>query len=175
MQRLLVPVAVVMHLAGIAHAQDAAESKSSTVAVSLSVGLTAAGAGALFIPNDGARLAGIGLLFFGPSTGRWYAGEVGLSGVGYRLSALSLLLAYAAVTSESDGDLCSDPGPCDSDPPPAGIALIAASASVWLAASIADVVLAHRAVRRYNAAHALTIAPTPMGESGQGLVLTGRF
>jgi hypothetical protein len=173
MKRLLAAFAMVTLIAVQARAQDASNAKSEAVAVSLSVGLTAAGAGALFIPNNAARAVGVGLLFLGPSTGRWYAGEVGLSGFGYRLIAVSLVLAGAAATSE--GDACDDLSPCDDSPNAAGLTLFAAGAGVWLTGTIVDVVLADRAVRRYNGKHALSVTPAPMGESGQGLVLGGRF
>jgi hypothetical protein len=56
--------------------------KSRAIAVSLSLGVTAAGVGLLVAGDDGLKLMGLTAMFVGPSAGRWYAGDSSL--IAYR-------------------------------------------------------------------------------------------
>lgn len=157
-----------------------AEEKSPSVAVALSVGVTAAGAVTLMASdNHTASLIGFGALFLGPSTGQWYAGELGLLGIGARaLGGIGMVYGLSEILqSECDveaGENCSGA----SRRGDLGAVMMIGGASLWVGSSIADVVFAKRAADRWNQRHALTMAPTAFTSGGQqvpGLVVAGRF
>lgn len=151
-----------------ADAQAAAEEKSPSVAVSLSVGVTAAGLITFVSGGGSVQMLGLGLMFIGPSTGRWYAGEDGLGGLGLRTLAAAGMVGGLVQVLRSDCDTeeeCGNGG--------AGGAMILGGAALWIGSSIAHVVFAERAARRWNENHALALTPT-IGNT-TGLALTGRF
>lgn len=78
MQRIILGLLASSALAAHAHA-DGAEDKSPLLAVSLSIGVTAAGASALFVDHAGVRVTGVFAMLLGPSVGRWYAGDGSLA------------------------------------------------------------------------------------------------
>ncbi|HTL38095.1 MAG TPA: hypothetical protein VL326_33425 [Kofleriaceae bacterium] len=156
-----------------------AERKDPTTAVLLSVGITTAGYIAMFkSDNESLQLAGFFGTYLGPSTGQWYAGQIGGLGLGLRaVGFVSMVYGFAQVLeSECDYeyDDCSDTSDGD-----AGALLMVGGAGLWIGSTIYDVVLAKRAADSWNARHNVTIAPTMTADiSGQrspGLAFTGRF
>jgi hypothetical protein len=157
-----------------------AEEKSPSVAVALSVGVTAAGAVTLMASdNHTASMIGFGAIFLGPSTGQWYAGELGLLGIGARaLGGIGMVYGLSEILQSEcdaeDGVDCSGA----SRRGDLGAVMMIGGASLWVGSSIADVVFAKRAADRWNQRHALTLAPTAFTSGGQqvpGLVAVGRF
>lgn len=173
MRRLVLGYLVVMVLAAPARAGNPDE-KSPLLAVSLSIGVTTAGALALIPDHDGLRFAGGMALFLGPSVGRWYAGEASVSGLGLRLLGTATMVAGLAIEVQRS---CDDLAPCGG-PDGGAIVLLGAGAALWVGSAILDTVQAHRAAHRWNATHAVTIAPTALrsGTSyGPGLAIGGEF
>lgn len=172
--RLLAFVLVQLFLVSPAAADDA---KSPEVAVGLSVGVTAAGAVTFLAADDDAlELVGLGALYFGPSTGHWYAGRIGGIGLATRgaagLAAMyGLGLVLASECDDIDGDCAGAHGHGD-----AGAALMIGGAALWVGSSIYDVVAAKRAIDDWNVRHAITVVPTALGpQRAPGLVLSGEF
>jgi len=164
---------VIFAFATQARAETAPE-KSPLLAVSLSVGVTAAGVVALVPDHDGLRAAGALTVFLGPSVGRWYAGESSVSGLGLRALGAATLIAGFAIEAQRS---CDDLAPCGG-PEGGAVVLMVGGATLWLGSTIADTVFAHRAARRWNARRALTLAPTAFRSGATyapGLALGGRF
>lgn len=156
------------------------ERKDPSVAVLLSLGVTAGGAITLIAGmsnNSGtASLIGLGAMYLGPSTGLWYAGEVGARGLAARaVGGAALFYGFVQIISsecddEPDSD-CSSAGD-------AGAWLFFGGAGLWIGSTIADVILAKRAADRWNRRHDVTVAPTAFTSGGRqvpGLVLSARF
>lgn len=161
-------------------APDPADEKSPSVAVALSVGVTAAGAVTLMASDSHtASMIGFGAIFLGPSTGQWYAGELGLLGIGARaLGGVGMVYGLSEVLQSEcdaeDGEDCSGA----SRRGQLGALMMIGGASLWVGSSIADVIFAKRAADRWNQRHGLTVAPTAFTSGGQqmpGLVVAGRF
>lgn len=196
--RRLVVIAALLLLSASAQAQPAltppipdpqpttpvtGERKNPDVAVLLSIGVTTAGFVTLATTdNENLGLLGMGLLYVGPSTGQWYAGQFG--GLGLGLRALSVVgMAYGVTQILREDDACGDSTDPDCDPGAHGAAttggaLLVGGAVLWVGSSIYDVVLAKRAADSWNVRHGLTMSPTIVGSSDHrmpGLVLSGRF
>lgn len=161
------------------------DEKSPATAVLLSLGITTAGYITLGAADSNAvRLVGAAGVFFGPSTGQWYAGELGGLGMGARAVGL-VALGYGftkILDSETD---CTpgDPGCADEQARAKSAGRVGAfffftGATLWVGSTIYDVVLAKRAADHYNARHAMNLSPIVLGDAGHrmpGLVLSGRF
>lgn len=157
------------------------DEKSPSVAVLLSVGVTAGGAVTLMASDSRtASLIGLGALFIGPSTGQWYAGELGGLGLGARaVGAVALVFGLSQMLQSEcdpeDGQDCSGAKAAGTT----GALLFFGGAGLWVGSSIADVIFAKRAADRWNQRHALTLTPTAFTSSGgqraPGLVLSARF
>ena len=155
--------------------------KSPSTAVLLSLGITAASYVTLIsaADNDNEDLVLVGFIgtYLGPSTGQWYAGQIGGLGLGLRAAGfVSFVYGFSQVLeSECDYeyDDCSD---SDGD---AGGFLMLAGAGLWIGSSIYDVVLAKRAADSWNARHNVGLAPIAAkdasGHAAPGLAFTGRF
>jgi len=150
--------------------------KSPAVALGVSLGFTLTGAGLAFSwaahRNDGVSALGGVLMFVGPSTGRWYAGESSLSGLGVRaLAAITTVGIFLTLFAERSCDI--DTPNCDDT---VERVVLGSGGAVWAASSVYDIVRAPRAARDYNARN-LTVVPmiqTPAG-GATGLVLGGHF
>jgi len=160
---------------------DVDEPKSRGLAVLLSIGTTFGGFLTLAsAEREGTALVGTALMIVGPSTGRWYAGEASLSGIGLRsLATVSMIYGFAAlIGSECGYDEYEDDyyaSSCEDDQSLAS-ALVIGGGALFIGSALVDVVLADRAARDYNARH-LTVRPmiqTPAG-GATGLALAGRF
>jgi hypothetical protein len=129
------------------------EGPNRSTAVLLSVGTTLVGLVLLTqADNDATAFFGGAVMTLGPSTGRWYAGELSLLGVGLRSVA-----AGAMFLGESD-------------------ALAIAGGALWVGSAMVDIVLADRAARDYHTRN-LTVKPMVQTQAGgaTGLVLAGHF
>ena len=175
MRRSLLALLLLLFLVAQAHAQSP-DDKSPAVAVGLSVGVTTAGVIALASGGDSLRTLGLLTIFVGPSTGRWYAGDSSISGLGWRALG-GATMVYGLVTALQD-DCDEEDTTCDGTFESSAGLLMLAGAGLWVGSSIADVVLAERAARDWNTSHALALSPTsfatPQGHAN-GLALTGRF
>lgn len=163
--------------ATVAHAQTAPEDKSSTTAVILSVGIPVVGAAAVVGShgNGGAVVFGMGALFLGPSTGRWYAGEsaggtLAIRGAGVLAVGVGLVGMYGI----SESDCRANDQPCHSPVPFEALAI--GGATVIVGTWVYDVVQAKRGADRWNANHALSVTPGVVGTtSAPGLFVAGQF
>jgi hypothetical protein len=157
-----------------------AERKDPSTAVLLSLGITAASYVTLFAAADShENLALLGFVgtYLGPSTGQWYAGQVGGLGLGLRAAGfVSMVYGFSQVL-ESECDYEYDD--CSGSDGDAGGVLMLAGAGLWVGSSIYDIVLAKRAADSWNARHNVGLAPMvtadASGNRTPGLVLTGRF
>jgi hypothetical protein len=174
MGRLVVVLVMVVSSSARADAPSAVEEKSPELAVSLSIGVTAAGLGALFIPNDGARLAGVVGVTLGPSVGRWYAGDGSAAGLGYRLLGTGILVL--ALVSDIER-ACDDLAPC-TGPSATTTGLLVVGAGLWIGGAVIDVARGHEAATASKRRHALSFTPTALSTPSSrvpGLALTGQF
>lgn len=185
--RYLVIAAVHLGLASSSFAQSAPdEEKSPSTAVLMSLGITTAGYVTLIAADgDTMRTVGLGAIYLGPSTGQWYAGELGGLGLGARaLGAASTVYGFSLMLQsendcepEIDGD-CGASRARSEKVGRLGALMFFSGASLWVGSTIADVVFAERAATRWNQRHALTIAPTALSSGGQrapGFVVAARF
>ncbi|HEY5947725.1 MAG TPA: hypothetical protein VIV40_19630 [Kofleriaceae bacterium] len=166
--------------------QPELDQKSPSIAVGLSLGVTAAGVVTLIASdNDSLSWLGLGALYFGPSTGQWYAGELGGLGLGARaLGGVAAIYGFSQLLqSENDCEPGID-GDCSAENARAdragtrGMLFLLGGTGLWVGSSIADVIFAKRAADRFNQRHALTIAPTALAAPGgrvPGLVVSARF
>lgn len=166
--------------------QQPVDQKDPSIAVLLSLGVPVAGAITLGASDtDTGRLIGFGAIYFGPSTGQWYAGQLGGLGLGLRaVGAVSMVYGLVKVLdSEYDCDFDYD-GSCEAayqehrhDGQIGGVLMIA-GAGLWVGSSIYDIVLAKRAAESWNARHSVTLTPGLVGTSGKkapGLFVSARF
>jgi hypothetical protein len=166
--------------------QQNVEKKNPSIAVLLSLGVPVAGAIVIGASDtDGARTLGAAALYFGPSTGQWYAGKVGGLGLGLRaVGAVSMVYGLVKVLdSENECDFDYD-GSCqagaaqrrhDQD---VGSVLMLTGAGLWVGSSIYDIVLAKRAADSWNARHGVMLTPGLVGTSDKktpGLFVNARF
>lgn len=155
-----------------------ADSKDPSIAVLLSLGITSAGYVTLFAAhNENLQLAGFAATYLGPSTGQWYAGQVGGLGLGLRaLGYVSGVYGVAQLLdSECDEEDCSSSDAAGDR----GTVFLLAGAGLYVGSSIYDIVLARRAADSWNARHSVNLMPSmtsdASGNKSPGLVLTGRF
>jgi len=161
-----------------AFAEDADE-KSPSAAVALSVGVTTAGVITLLASDsESMSMVGLGAMYLGPSTGQWYAGEVGGFGLAARaVGAVAVVHGFSQIL-QSEGDCEPE---CTAGQHEAnrsagrrGGVLLLTGVGLWIGSSIADVIFAKRAADGWNERHAITVAPT-LSQHGPGFVLGGRF
>ena len=162
------------------------DAKDPSIAVLLSLGVTTGGVITLLAAADdseGLAWVGLGAMYFGPSTGRWYAGESGGVGLGLRaLGAATALIGVSQLLASEyscdfDYDCTAERERADRAGTRAAL-LLTTGAGLWVGSTIADIVLAKRGVDRWNKRHALSVAPTALtSRDGHvpGLVLAGRF
>lgn len=153
---------------------------SRSVAVLLSTSTTLGGLLMLTqSENEGTALLGAAVMTVGPSTGRWYAGEASLSGIGLRsLAAVSMIYGLTVLLQaecdyydyESDYD-----NSCDNDETLPSVMLLGGGA-LFIGSAIYDVVMADRAARDYRAGN-LTVKPMVQTSAGgaTGIALAGHF
>jgi hypothetical protein len=173
--RFVLIVSFVLSLSSRAFAED----KSESTAVMLSLGVTTGGVVSLIA--GGPPLIGVGALYFGPSTGQWYAGELGGLGLGLRAAGAASMLygLHLVLQSESDCEPELD-GDCSAEATRAnrvgatGAVLMWSGAGLWVGSTIYDVVLARRAASRWNERHRVTVAPLA-ANGATGLVVGARF
>ena len=157
----------------------AAAPKNPSTALALSLGFTAAGTAMLLLGSSSHSSTteglGFGLMYLGPATGHWYAGEVG--GTGLALRALGALGASTAVIIAVGDDGCDDEQPC-SDHGALITGLLIASAGAWIGSTIYDIATAPTSARSWNRAHGVAFGPTAMvsrGRSVPGVAVGLRF
>jgi hypothetical protein len=164
-------------------AVQTSDEKDPSTAVLLSLGIPVAGAIMLGASDSAAgKWVGAGALYFGPSTGQWYAGQAGGLGLGLRaIGGVSMIYGLiTAINSDSECDF-DDNGGCSDDGDHSGTmggVLVLTGAGLWVGSSIYDIVLAKRAAESWNARHSVALTPGLIGTSGTrtpGLVLSGRF
>ncbi len=167
----------------IAHAQPAntsptvTDEKSPEAAVALSLSAPIVGVAVMGASggNGFGVLFGLGALVVGPSTGRWYAGEVGggslaLRGAGVLAVGVGVLGMYGI----SEADCRANDQPCHSPVPFQALAI--GGAGVILGTWAYDVVHAGRAADRWNAKHAVSVTPGLVGStSAPGMFVSGSF
>jgi hypothetical protein len=150
------------------------DEKSPPVAFLLSFGVTTAGiVTTLTVENDHIAVLGATAGFFGPATGRWYAGESGLAGMGLRTLGGGVALYGVVQILKSDCELEEKfrcPGNRD-----LGVALLIGGAGLWIGSAVADMLFAASDARRYNERRRLMLAPTALRDGTPGLALTGAF
>ncbi len=163
-------------------APNEGDTRSESFAGALAIGGTlagvAAGAAALQYPDHATALAFVagGLLVFGPSFGRWYAGEAWSTGLTVRLTVGAIALVGAApLMTQMNHD--ADPG----GEYVAFLGLVAAVGAVFTTGVALDIGGTTEAVRAYNRAHQaghMTIGPVALRAGGAlrpGLALRGTF
>jgi hypothetical protein len=183
-KRALAVVALIAS-AHAAHADSDLPERSETVATSLSVAGTLVPI-AMMVPVASAVFDGpiqlgdratIGLLVaggaglvIGPSLGNAYAGHPLTKGLALRAggAALFALGTGSLVSTLFDG----------SNDPAMPLALCLTGVGLVVAGAVSDIASAGDDARRFNARHALQLAPTVIGQSGSrtpGLVVAGTF
>ena len=160
------------------------EQKDPSIAVLLSLGVPVAGAFTLGASDsDGGRMLGLAALYFGPSTGQWYAGKAGGLGLGLRaVGGASMVFGLVmALSSEYDCDFEEDCTPIRERAErrgDIGAGLMLTGAGLWVGSSIYDIVLAKRATDSWNKRHDVSLTPGLVGTSSKktpGLFVTARF
>jgi hypothetical protein len=153
------------------------DEKSPTTAVILSVGVPLVGAAVAVGShgNGGALLFGMGALFLGPSTGRWYAGASGGGTIAIRgAGVLAVGAGIVGVYGISEADCRANDQPCHSPAPFEALAI--GGATVIIGTWIYDIVQAKRGADRWNASHALTVTPGLVGTTtAPGMFVSGQF
>ena len=176
-------VLVLLCLASPAFAQSAEpiQEKSESVAIALSVGTTLGGLMALGVADDSETMGwvGVGALYFGPSTGQWYAGKAGGLGLVLRAgAAVSMVYGFSQMLeSEYDCEFDDDCTGAAEEAKAAGqrgTLFMLGGAGLWIGSTIYDVVLARRAAASWNQRHAIRVTPT-FHHGPPGLVISGRF
>ncbi|HUS29885.1 MAG TPA: hypothetical protein VMZ53_15375 [Kofleriaceae bacterium] len=153
--------------------------KDPSTAVLLSLGITTASYITLFAAEDheGLQLLAFAGTYFGPSTGQWYAGQVG--GLGLGLRAAGFVLALYGISQLLSEDDCEYDYDCSDSSADTGALAFWGGAGLWVGSTVYDIVLARRAAESWNARHSVAIAPMVTADAGgnrtPGLVLTGRF
>lgn len=177
--RVLLPASILScSLAGAAFAgpTSATEPKQPLRAHAYSIGATVVGLGAgvaLFAADQPVPGIAVGLsgALVGPSTGLWYAGELGGKGILLRAGALTLMSwAFLVGSNLRPADCFPDlpPGECESrersyrNSALLYTGLFLSGAGVYLASSVYDMFAAGRAARRRNTEHRLRLGPTAM-------------
>lgn len=149
------------------------EAKSPAIAMGVSIGIPVAGALTMaFAPKGGEKALGFLAMYVGPTTGQWYAGKGGGLGLGLRLLSIAGAVGALMLVVDEECDLDED---CEATPNDDFAAtLVVGAAGLWVGSSIYDVVLAKRAVERWN--HNLTLMPGLVGnQHAPGVFLGGHF
>lgn len=140
--------------------------KDPSTALALSLGFTAGGTAMLLLGSSAhsqtTEAIGFGMMYLGPATGHWYAGEVG--GLGLGLRGLAVVGAGTAVIVALGDD------GCDTACPDHGgliTGLLLASAGAWIGSTIYDIATAPRAARSWNRDHGVAFGPTAMVSAGR--------
>lgn len=163
------PTAATAPTAPVAAARPAPRAKAPRRAIVLSTGVTLASAILVATASPASAVGAVGLVI-GPSAGHWYAGSRNLGGIALRTTAL-VIVAFGALQYDADhGD--GDAGLSRNNRQSAGIML--GGLGLLVASTVHDTVTAGRAARRWNDAHALTVAPL-VARDTTGLVIAGRF
>lgn len=153
---------------------------SPIIALSLSLGVTAAGASLILAGRESETfdseifVVGGGAMLVGPSIGRWYAGirsgrGLAARGVATAIMLVAIVASEEAGCDEEHGDGCPD-GPADGGWEP----VFYAGAALWVGSSLYDIVRAPLDAREYNRAHSFAVAPTIV-PGGAGLTVGGSF
>jgi hypothetical protein len=159
----------------------ASDTRSPTTAVVLSAGTTLLGMAMIAGESDRTTMFGVLTMYVGPTTGLWYAGNVGWPGLVARLVAAGLIVkgleqwdnAYlAADCIEFDEGECDDSFAYADRENRRGGYLVWSGVGIWATSTIVDVALAHRAARKWNERN-VTVVPTFNG--GPGVALGMRF
>jgi hypothetical protein len=171
-------------------AMPAAPHKEPGNAVLLSLGTPVVGflafvAGA---KDDNAPLALVGLagMYFGPSTGQWYAGRIGGIGLAARAAGALALVHGISILDETAGSDCLglDDDSCRraearwKHEEKIGEAYAWTGLGLWVGSTIFDIVMAHRATTAWNREHSLAVTPAVMPVTGgraPGLTLSMTF
>ncbi len=161
-----------------------ADEKSPVTAVLLSTGVTTAGllarVGGSENHNGALVLAGVGAVFLGPSTGRWYAGSTGIGSLGLRaLGGATALIGFAGALGAAECE-----GPCTNTHGDAYAYMFFGGLGLFAGTTIYDVIMASRDASEWNSSHrpqsryALRLKPTTISMAGHhamGLSLAGHF
>jgi hypothetical protein len=162
--------------------QTSEAGKDPTTAVLLSAGMTLAGMAMIASGNEGAAVLGVVTMYVGPSTGQWYSGKIGGVGLLTRLAAAGAIGAGLMYWSASQGIDClsiENDAECDALLDEAdrdgaiGSVLFWGGVSAWATSTVVDIVLAHRAAKRWNERN-FTLAPT-LVNGGAGFALGMKF
>jgi hypothetical protein len=168
------------------------ELKSPTTAVGLSIGFTLGGlvlAGTAGSSAGGAgALGAVGLLYLGPSAGRWYAGETGGGSLALRaVGGVAMVTGLMMVLSHDDEDCldlstaqCNAQGAQAQRDGDIGGGLMLGGAALWIGTTAYDIVMAGRDAESFNRRHSnMQLAPmmatAPSGHRTVGLSLEARF
>jgi hypothetical protein len=166
--------------------QPSGDAKNPSTAVLLSLGVPLAGVATLGLTDsDGGRMLGLAAIYFGPSTGQWYAGQLGGLGLGLRaVGGVSMVYGLVKVLDSAEECDFDYDGSCAANESnrqhnaDIGAGLMIAGAGLWLGSSIYDIVLAKRAAESWNVRHGVTLSPGLVGTSGTktpGLFVSARF
>jgi hypothetical protein len=152
-----------------------AQDKDPATAMALSIGTPLAGT-ALILASDGnetVALLGLGAMYFGPSTGQWYAHRVGAIGLVAR-AAGAVLVVKGFTLADQQGNDCL--GLSDAECAAAekrwdkeerrGGAMLLTGAALWIGSTVFDVVMARRATRAWNREHSIAVTPTLVPATG---------
>jgi hypothetical protein len=167
------------------------DEKSESVATGLSLGITAAGVGliALGVMNAASDAplhdalpplltAGVAGVVLGPSAGRWYARDAWSAGLGLRLAGAA---GFAIGSSLALSELYKWRPQRDTSTFDLGLRIGAVGGAAFVTGVVLDLATAHRAVERYNRAHAarkLSVVPTVVRAANApqaGLAVIGTF
>jgi hypothetical protein len=164
--------------AGTHDAQDEVEGPySPSVALGLSLGVTAAGVGTLVFAsqtqNDSLGAVGMAATFFGPSTGHWYAHQYLTRGLGVR--GLGAVTAFGGLVAALEAcPIFAEEGQCHDTT--VGETLMLVGAGAYVVGTIDDIVTAPGAAYRANRALIQDVAIVPTLTPHQaGFAVSGRF
>ena len=150
--------------------------KEAATAVLLSIGTTAGGFLALRASQGEGPLVPLGLagMYFGPSTGQWYAGRFGGWGLAARAAGFAAMVHGFNLLTEYDGYDClglTDQECAEAD---AAADRTQSSGERWMwggilltgGSMLVDFYLAGRAANDWNREHSVSLAPTMIQARG---------
>jgi hypothetical protein len=152
-----------------------AKHKNPSTAMALSIGVTFAGTGMLLASGgeEMPALVGIGLMYFGPSTGQWYTGRVGGIGLVSRAVGAALMISAIPLLNHQGDDClgytdaqCSDRIAQWDRETRQGKWLLFGGLGLWVGSTLFDVVMAGRATQAWNREHAIALTPTLLPAAG---------